>query len=514
MRKKFLKACAGIFVVTLGLAFASCDSILGNGGGLEYELIDGTYTVVGLGDYEEGVLTIPSKYMGKPVTAIGESAFANEVEIGHLYIPDSVTTIGKGAFYGCPNLTKVSIGNGVTEILEKAFGYCSMMDTLELSNSLTTIGDSAFIGCERLKKFDLPESLEVISDNAFSECKKIVHLDFGENLQVIGCRAFYNCLALDEVVIPDGAPTDIMKEAFYGCEMVQYISLGNDVACVGNSAFESNGDLRELVIGDSIVEIGTRAFASCRKLYSVTLGSSLRSIRSAAFEKCWLIREIVNSSIIDIKLGNLEEDGGIGGYAWSVRKKDEPSKIFKGDDELIYYIDGARKAVVACELSTHTDLVIPDDVTEIGPYAFYNEQLIMTVTIGKGCTTISNSAFRNSYKIKSVILGENVTTIENSAFRYVGYLTDIVIGKNITSVGEQAFKKKVGDKYYKTYQNVYFQGTEAEWEQVKDLISLDGANDNEHLLLPTVNVAFYSETAPTVLGSFWHFVDGKPTLWN
>ena len=511
MKKRFLTSCIATFALALTLGFASCDVLINQGNGLEFELIDGTYTVVGLGDYEEGILTIPSKYKGKSVTAIGESAFANEVEIGHLYIPDSVTTIGKDAFYGCPNLTKVSLGNGVTEISEKAFGYCSMMDFLELSNSLVTIGDSAFIGCERLKEFDLPESLEVISNSSFEECKKIVHLNFGANLEVIGERAFYNCVALDEVVIPDGAPTDIMKEAFFGCESIRYVSLGNSVTGVGDSAFEGNGALRELVVGDSIVEIGLRAFASCRKLYQVTLGSSLRSIRGSAFEKCWLIREIVNSSVITIRLGELEEHGGIGYYAWSVRGADEPTKISKGEDGIVYYIDGDRKAVVASEFTTHTDLVLGDDVTEIGAYAFYNEQLLKSVVIGKGCTKIGASAFRNSYKIKSVVLGENMTHIEDSAFRYVGYLTDIVIGKNLVKVGEQVFLKKVGDKYYQEYENVYFQGTEEEWKNVKTLIKNGGEND--HLLAFSVSVAFYSEKAPETDGSFWHFVDGKPTLW-
>ena len=82
MRKKLLKTCIGIFVLTMGFAFASCDFInQEKGPSLEYKLVENGYAVVGLGTYEEGILEIPSKYKGKPVTTIGASAFASVLTV-------------------------------------------------------------------------------------------------------------------------------------------------------------------------------------------------------------------------------------------------------------------------------------------------------------------------------------------------------------------------------------------------------------------------------------------------
>ena len=58
-------------------------------------------------------VTIPSRYKGKPVTAIDHAAF-HDSAVTSVTIPDSVTSISDGAFVNCPQLTNISIPNSVT----------------------------------------------------------------------------------------------------------------------------------------------------------------------------------------------------------------------------------------------------------------------------------------------------------------------------------------------------------------------------------------------------------------
>ena len=505
MKKRLLTICISAFLLFCGLAFASCGEK--DTSGLEFKLVNGTYTVVGIGSNEDGDLVIPSKYKGKAVTAIGAEAFKGEVEIGHVTIPDSVTSIGTMAFYSCPNLTKVTIGKNVETIADNAFAYCPTLDTLTLSEELVTIGDSAFFGCARLKTLAFPDTLKTIANNAFNMCRKLETVTFGNSLETIGVRAFYNCELITGVEIPDGARTDVMDEAFFGCASLEHVRLGKDVINIGPSAFEGGGQVREIVIGDGVFTIGARAFAGCRKAYVLTLGASITSIGHEAFNKCTLMHEIENRSGITINPGTTG-NGEVGYYAWYVRRPNEPTRLSKDDAGIVYYTEGDRKVAVASHFKTHTAVVIPDDVTEIGEYAFYNEQLITSVVIGDGCVKIGGSAFRNSYKIESVVMGKNVTTIAGNAFRYNGYIVTLVIGKNLKTVGSEAFMKKVGDRYYKPYKNVFFEGTQAEWD------SVTFADGNDHLINAGVTIAFYSEEEPTLEGSYWHYVEGKPTLWT
>ena len=71
-----------------------------------YTTSGGTVTITG-STYYNSTLTVPSTIAGLPVTAIGNSALANQSILTTLTIPSSVTSIGYRAFANCPNLVRV-----------------------------------------------------------------------------------------------------------------------------------------------------------------------------------------------------------------------------------------------------------------------------------------------------------------------------------------------------------------------------------------------------------------------
>ena len=91
-------------------------------------------------------VTIPSRYKGKPVTAIDHAAFFNSA-VTSVTIPDSVTSIPDDAFSHCSQLTNISIPNSVTFIGFSAFNSCTSLKSITLPSSLSTIGNLAFDGC-------------------------------------------------------------------------------------------------------------------------------------------------------------------------------------------------------------------------------------------------------------------------------------------------------------------------------------------------------------------------------
>jgi hypothetical protein len=114
------------------------------------------------------------------------------------------------------------------------------------------------------------------------------------------------------------------------------------------------------------------------------------------------------------------------------------------------------------------DLVIPNNVTSIGEWAFYNCSSLTSVTIGESVTHIGNGAFRFCSSLSSVtinsdaivsedykyddnisdifgsqvteyIIGNHVKGIGSNAFRDCSSLTSVTIGESVTSIGESAF---------------------------------------------------------------------------
>lgn len=90
--------------------------------------------------------------------------------------------------------------------------------------------------------------------------------------------------SVTKVTIQDGV-TNIGNLAFYGTNLT-HISIGKDVASIGDDAFLMCSSLTSISIPEGVTEIGNEAFYNCTGLTSVTLPSSLKSIDYSAFYGC------------------------------------------------------------------------------------------------------------------------------------------------------------------------------------------------------------------------------------
>ena len=134
-------------------------------GSLTYQENDeGGITVTGLAD--EGVtdLVIPDTLGGLPVTAIGESAFA-ESGLTSVAMPDTVRTIGDYAFNKCTNLTSASLSEALEQIGWFAFAGCAQLKEVALPKGLRVLGGSAFLTCTSLESITIPAGTQVGLDS-------------------------------------------------------------------------------------------------------------------------------------------------------------------------------------------------------------------------------------------------------------------------------------------------------------------------------------------------------------
>ena len=83
-------------------------------------------------------------------------------------------------------------------------------------------------------------------------------------------------------------------------------------------------------------------------------------------------------------------------------------------------------------------IIIGNDVTSIGDYAFLNFENLTSVTIGNSVTVIGNRAFMAS-GLTSVTIPESVTEIGKGAFGGCIDLRSVSIPNSVTKIGEGAF---------------------------------------------------------------------------
>ena len=89
--------------------------------------------------------------------------------------------------------------------------------------------------------------------------------------------------------------------------------------------------------------------------------------------------------------------------------------------------------------SNLTSVTIPESVTSIGVYAFADCSGLKSITIPNSVTSIEGSAFYGCIGLSSITIPNSVTSIGGSAFYGCPRLTSITIPSSVTSIGSSAF---------------------------------------------------------------------------
>lgn len=86
--------------------------------------------------------------------------------------------------------------------------------------------------------------------------------------------------------------THIGDCAFYGCDLVEFVSIDESVASIGDFAFADCSLLQDISFCDTVTELGESAFDGCSALMSVKLPSGIKEIENKTFANCSSIEEI------------------------------------------------------------------------------------------------------------------------------------------------------------------------------------------------------------------------------
>ena len=489
----------------------------GTWGGLNWTLYEteGELIISGIGEmddfsqdsqacaWREYKSLIKSVTITEGVTTISEDAFSRCTSLTSVSIPASVTVIGNCAFNNCYELTDVHyegtlgqwcvITYGERGAYPQAYADNLYVDgellagEVVIPSTVTKLQAYTFAGCNGLTGVTIPASVTSIEDGAFPISGDLNDIYYtGTIAQWLGItfsspwanpinvadRVYIDGkLFTGEVVVPSTV-TEIKAHAFAFCEELTSVVFeeNSQLTAIGNSAFEHCRSLKEIAIPDGVISIGDFAFSSCNRLTSITIPNSVTTIGNSALSDC--------DDLTSIKIPASVTAIG--------------SRVFHDCDSLrsisVDKYNAVYHSVANCLIETESKTLVAGCKNSAIP------------TDGS-VTIIGDNAFSGCSGLIRIIIPSSVTIIGKRAFASCNSLTTVVFeeGSQLISIGDRAFSG------CKSLKSVYYGGEESEWANISI------GEDNDYFICATRY--YYSETAPSTSGNYWHNINGVLTKW-
>lgn len=113
--------------------------------------------------------------------------------------------------------------------------------------------------------------------------------------------------SIKNLYIGDGI-VQICQFAFYDCKNLETVRFPDSMEGISISAFESCPKLRDVVIPDEVTKIDIWAFANCDSLTSIKIPGSLRTVSEYLFSGCDNLKEVTMATGVNKIAINAFED--------------------------------------------------------------------------------------------------------------------------------------------------------------------------------------------------------------
>ncbi len=459
--------------------------------------------------------------VGSSITSIPENFCYNHDGLTEVVLPQTVKSIGDSAFYSCDSLVQVNFPQGLETIGESAFRDTALR-LVELPDTVNSVGNACFQNsdvirakisknlkeiprgmfyqCASLKDLTIPEGVEIIGIDSFYGCNGVTVLDLPLSVTSLGDSAFAHMEGLTTVYLPSSV-TELPWGLFYNCSNLKAVTIPVSVKNFGDDIFRYTGN-NLVIYGEEDSEANTYAVENGISFYPV----KLVSIQAVKAKSQYRVGEQVNLDDISVKgVFNNGTSKGVTGFTIYPQTIDSslPGKqyinvyylynghnltshvtveIVEGEEQeqgqvqdttalehVIYkkidnawYVSGVEGSLYKYEV---TEKIGEEPVVGILPEAFAKQDILTTVVLPEGITSIGNRAFAGCEGLSSIQIPSTVTSIGKSAFEGCDLLTVVSIPAGVREIGDSAFENCGGlesiqveeeNPYYKSIGDILY----------------------------------------------------------
>lgn len=339
------------------------------------------------------------------------------------------------------------------------YAVCSQTEVLE---------EKAFYDMEYLECVKLPPRLCKIKNYAFGGCKSLKKIENFENVAEVDNKIFSLTGYKDELKpeCPDAPFFNNSPLLIVGKTLLKYTaddekySIPNGIENIYAYAFSCKNRknrLKEVIMPDSVKEIGAFAFENCASLEKVILSDSLGVLPVGLFNGCAKLKHLdipasmqkIDVSVYSNNSGNTMESIRVSPENQNYYS--ENGMLFSKDKIILYFVPSKMdlsKTPVPPEVTIIADyaangnktemLILPENITEIGEHAFEKMPKLAALTLPDTLTEIKGFAFNECRELENIVWSRNLKTIGESAFCGTGIST-LDLPETVEHIDKEAF---------------------------------------------------------------------------
>ncbi|MDE6006966.1 MAG: leucine-rich repeat protein [Muribaculaceae bacterium] len=403
--------------------------------------------------------------LGSNLKCLGNRAFFNNKVLTEIEIPGTTTSIGSQAFENCTNLSLATLNNGIETIGGNCFKSCESLITISIPGTVNSIGDNSFDGCTSLSTLTFAAGEEELYIPYFTH-SPLKTLRIGRNLKYAfgeDASPFKDKASLTRVSFTGNFVTNLYNNLLDGCTGIASISLPNTLESINGYAFRNCTKLSEIVVPEGVTTVGEHCFENCTSLTSVSLPTTLKILENHLFNNCNKLESFVFQPTMEtvkehcfdqcLSLRNLRFEDGTSPITLSTVVSmfgDTPLEEMYVGRNIDYKLPDKVKEVPFFNRSSLTNVTIsneggvtylrpyfifgastlpridvPDNVLEIGKYAFAECSSLEEAVLSKNLSIIDEGLFDQDIALKSLIIPAAVNNVNKFALRACGALKDL-----------------------------------------------------------------------------------------
>lgn len=441
-----------------------------NSGILEFS-IPGTVTSIGQNSFYgctntsvmafedgEGVLTIDTKNTrSAKIDALTSSSSYQNRENDYFYdCPIEYLYLGRNLKYDFNDSAylydlvdgKFNSGN---RRASAPFVNSTTLEEVEIGPNVTFIYNHLCDNCDWLTSMSFPVGIQSIGGYAFNGCGNLATTIFEESSEhplVIDLYAFKGCVSLENVTYP-GQLSALGSGAYEGCENLKSVMFNKNeqykpALTIGNYTFDMCPLIANLSFPGRLTSVGNCAFASCTNLARVSFEDADTAVKlgygASAVENSSKYDEKLplfgNSNLSSLYIGrNIDyETAENKGYSPFYNQQSLTDVKFSQAGTVTYCKDNLLYKVNNCEM-----LTLPESLKSIGNWTFRGMSKLGSIIIPNAVTNVGEYAFADNNSLKSAKLSESCAWLKQGLFFECAQLQSITIPTVVTKMDTQMF---------------------------------------------------------------------------